>query len=119
MKQVLLNLVLSAVVVMVGLTFYDREVLRPSLRIGLIDVAEVYRLKEREFTELITKAKGEADRTKAFALAEEFAKALPEAMDALPRECRCLVLLKSSVVAASANTVDLTDLLKRKVGIQQ
>jgi len=118
-KQVILNLVLSTLVAMVGLAFYDRQVLRPSLRVGLIDVGEVYRLKEREFTELITKAKGEADRTKAFALAEEFAKALAEAVEALPRECGCWVLLKSSVAGASANTVDLTDVLKRKVGVQQ
>jgi hypothetical protein len=43
-------------VVAAALTAYDRLVLRPALVIGVVDVAEVYRAKEAEFTQILTKA---------------------------------------------------------------
>ena len=39
-------------VVAAALTAYDRLVLRPALVIGVVDVAEVYRAKEAEFTQI-------------------------------------------------------------------
>jgi hypothetical protein len=44
-------------VVAASLTAYDRLVLRPALVIGVVDVAEVYRAKEAEFTQILTKRK--------------------------------------------------------------
>jgi hypothetical protein len=43
-------------VVAASLAAYDRWVLRPALVIGVVDVAEVYRAKEAEFTQILTKA---------------------------------------------------------------
>jgi hypothetical protein len=40
-------------------------VLRPALVIGVVDVAEVYRAKEAEFTQILTKASSEEERQKA------------------------------------------------------
>jgi len=108
---------MTVLIVAAGLLWYDRQVFRPAQQIGLIDVGEVYRIKEREFSELVTKGDGEADRARALALAEQFAKVLPQALQELPRDCGCLVLLRTAVAADTPNTVDLTDLLKRKVGI--
>ena len=48
-------------VVAAALTAYDRLVLRPALVIGVVDVAEVYRAKEAEFTQILTKASSEED----------------------------------------------------------
>ena len=106
-------------VVAASLAAYDRRVLRPALVIGVVDVAEVYRAKEAEFTQILTKTlsqpHSEEDRQKALSMAKTFAQRLPAALDELPRECGCLVLLKTAVAGPTPNTVDLTAQLRRKV----
>ncbi len=119
MKILLLNLGVTAFVISLTLFAYDRFVIRPSLQIGVVDIAEVYRLKEHEFTDLVTKTGAESDRQKALAMAEQFAKALPIALDELSQECGCLVLLKAAVPARTPHTIDMTAILKHKIGIAQ
>jgi len=119
LRLALLNVLVTLLALGAALAAYDRLVIRPALRIGVIDVAEVVRLKEREFTALITKGGStEGERQKALDLAAEFARALPRALEELPGECDCLVLLRSAVVAHTPNTVELTGLLKGKLGIE-
>jgi hypothetical protein len=85
----------------------------------VVDVAEVYRAKEAEFTQILTKAlshpPSEEDRQKALIMARAFAQRLPLALDELPRECNCLVVLRTAVAGPTPNTVDLTAQLRRKV----
>ena len=106
-------------VVAASLAAYDRWVLRPALVIGVVDVAEVYRAKEAEFTQILTKAlsqpASEEDRQKALVMARAFAQRLPLALEELPRECNCLVILRTAVAGSTPNTVDLTAQLRRKV----
>ena len=106
-------------VVAASLAAYDRWVLRPALVIGVVDVAEVYRAKEAEFTQILTKAlsqpASEEDRQKALVMARAFAQRLPLALEELPRECNCLVILRTAVAGPTPNTVDLTAQLRRKV----
>ncbi len=113
--QLLRQGLLTLLVVSAALTAYDRLVLRPALVIGVVDVAEVYRAKEAEFTQMLTKASSEDDRQKALFMARTFAQRLPLALEELPRECNCLVVLKSAVAGPTPNTVDLTAALRRKV----
>ena len=109
----------TLLVVAASLTAYDRWVLRPALVIGVVDVAEVYRAKEAEFTQILTKAlsqpPSEEDRQKALVMARAFAQRLPLALDELPRECNCLVILRTAIAGPTPNTVDLTAQLRRKV----
>ena len=109
----------TLLVVAASLTAYDRLVLRPALVIGVVDVAEVYRAKEAEFTQILTKAlsqpASEEDRQKALVMARAFAQRLPLALEELPRECNCLVILRTAVAGSTPNTVDLTAQLRRKV----
>jgi len=106
-------------VVAASLMAYDRLILRPALVIGVVDVAEVYRAKEAEFTQILTKAlsqpNSEEDRQKALVMARAFAQRLPLALDELPRECNCLVILRTAVAGPTPNTIDLTAQLRRKV----
>ena len=80
----------TLLVVAASLTAYDRWVLRPALVIGVVDVAEVYRAKEAEFTQILTKAlsqpASEEERQKALVMARAFAQRLPLALDELPRD---------------------------------
>ena len=106
---------LTLFVVSATLSAYDRLILRPALVIGVVDVAEVYRAKEAEFTQMLTKGSSEEDRQKALFMARTFAQRLPLALEELPRDCGCLVVLKAAVAGSTPNTVDLTAVLRRKV----
>ena len=63
--QLLAHAMFTLFVVAGALLFYDRAVVRPAQRVGMVDVAEVYRQKEAEFTLLLTKTSSEDDRQKA------------------------------------------------------
>ena len=114
-KALLLNAAFALVIVFGTLAAYDRMVVRPAQRVGVVDVGEVYRQKEAEFTQILTKAGSEGEREKAFAMARTFSQRLPLALEELPRECGCLVVLKSAVAGPTPRTVDLTAQLRRKV----
>lgn len=115
LRQTLLQAGVAALVAGAALAGYDRWVVRPALRVGVVDVGEVYRQKEAEFTQLLTRATGDEERQQALQMARTFAQRLPVALEELPRECGCLVMLSSAVAAPSAGVVDLTAQLRRKV----
>lgn len=109
----------ALLIVLGTLAAYDRVVVRPAQRVGVVDVGEVYRQKEAEFTQLLTRATTDADRETAFALARSFSQRLPAALEELPRDCACLVVLRSAVAGRTPRTVDLTGLLQQKLGHPQ
>jgi NAD-dependent oxidoreductase involved in siderophore biosynthesis len=115
-RTLLLNAIVSALLVALGLAAYDRWVLRPALVVGVVDLAEVYRAKETEFTRLLTQPGSDAERERALALARNFSQRLPAALDELPQECGCLVVIKSAI-AGTPHGLDLTAALRRKVDL--
>lgn len=115
MKALLPNAALALLIVAAALAAYDRMVVRPGQVIGLVDVGEIYRQKEAEFTQLLTRAGSDGERDKAFAMARSFSQRLPLALEELPRDCGCLVVLKSAVAGSTPRTLDLTAQLRRKV----
>ena len=115
MKALLPNAALALLIVAAALAAYDRWVVRPGQMIGLVDVGEIYRQKEAEFTLLLTRAGSDGERDKAFAMARSFSQRLPLALEELPRDCGCLVVLKSAVAGTAPRTLDLTAQLRRKV----
>lgn len=117
--HLVINVALSVLITAGGLLAYDRLVARPAQLVGVVDVAEVYRLKEAEFAKLITESKSDEERQKALNLASTFAKRLPVAMDELPVDCKCLVVLRSAIAGRTPNTRDLTTLLKTKLEEQR
>jgi len=115
MKYLAISVSLSILITACGLLAYDRLIVRPAQVIGVVDVAEVYRLKEAEFAALIRASKSDEERSKAMDLASAFARRLPVAMDELPGDCGCLVVLKTAVAGRTPHTRDLTPLLKTKL----
>lgn len=111
----LANALVSLVVVASALLLYDRQVIRPARAIGIVDLAEVYRGKEDEFTRRLTTARSDEERQATLQMARSFAQRLPVALESLPAECGCLVLLKASVAGPTPYTVDLTPRLRQKV----
>lgn len=90
--QLLRHGLLTLLVVSAALTTYDRFVLRPALIIGVVDVADVYRAKEAEFTQILTKASSEDDRQKPCSWRE----ALPSACRSPLKNCRVNAVAWSS-----------------------
>ena len=89
---------------------------RTQPRIAMLDVAEIYRLKESEFAALLMKPGAtEADRARAIELARTFGAALSALTERLPAECNCLVLTKAAVVGGGI--ADLTPEVKRRFGL--
>lgn len=115
MKALLLHSIATLFLVVAALLAYDRLVVRPAQLVGIVDVSEVYRQKEAQFTQQVTKTATDDERQQALAMARQFAQRLPLALDELPHDCRCLVLVRTSVAGMPPHAVDLTALLKRKV----
>lgn len=116
MRALVAHLVVTVVVVAAGLLGYHHFVMRPAQRVGIVDLAEVYRAKEHEFAQLLAKGTSEDERERAQAMARRFAERLPAALEELPRDCGCLVVLKSAVAGHAGNVIDLTAQLRQKVG---
>lgn len=118
---VLVAVTLAVLCALAALAVYDRQVVRPGLRLGIVDVGEVYRQREAEFTRLVTDAgsastpQADQARAQALAMAQQFARRLPAALQELAQDCACLVLLKSAVAGAPAHAQDLTGLLRQKL----
>lgn len=111
------QLLISAVLVAAALAAYDRWVVKPALRVGVIDLSAIYREKEKSYVELVTaKTASEAERAAAQGMVLSFAQRLPRALDELSTECNCLVLLRSALASANPNVTDLTPLLRHKIG---
>lgn len=116
MRHLAVQLATTLFVVAAALAGYHHAVIRPAQRIGVVDLAEVYRAKEREFAQLLASGTTEEERQQAQALARRFAERLPTALEELPRDCGCLVVLKSALVGHAGQVIDLTAQLRRKVG---
>ena len=117
MKAGVLHIAATVFIVGIALLGYDRMVVRPARLIGVVDVGEVYRLKEAEFTQIVTKSASDDERERALAMARQFAQRLPVALEELPRDCACLVMVRTAVAGVPPNATDLTGLLKRKVDL--
>lgn len=98
---------------------YHFAIVRPALpRLAVVDVAELYRAKEAEFSKIIADPKAtDADRARAMANAERFARDLSMLIDRLPGECGCVVLNKAAVVGAGGGFIDLTPDARKAVGL--
>lgn len=115
MNAPLTHAVVTTACIAAALFAYDRLVRLPALVVGVVDVGEVYRRREAAFAQQLTQSRSEADRQKALAGARAFAQRLPAALEELPRDCECLVLVRTAVAGAPPHAVDLTAHLLRKV----
>lgn len=99
-----------------SLAAYDRWILRPALAIGAVDLSEIYRAKEAQFTQLLIATGSGREREQALEMARTFSQRLPVALDELPLECGCLVVVKTAVIGGP-HVLNLTPALRQKVGL--
>ena len=85
---------------------------------AVLDVAELYRVKETQVAAvLVNHNASETERNTAMTRAAAFGTELTALIEALPEECRCLVLARGAVIGATAPLPDLTPNVRRRLGL--
>jgi len=87
-------------------------------RLAVLDVGELYRLKEREVAAVLVKANAsDEERLAALKRAAAFGNDLNTLVESLPAECGCLVLARGAVVGEAQALPDLTPNVRRRLGL--
>ena len=112
-------LVLNALVSVALLAVGAHWILRSQkTAFAVLDVAELYRVKEFQVAAiLVNHNASETERAAAVTGAASFATELTALIEALPEECRCLVLARGAVIGATAPLPDLTPDVRRRLGL--
>ena len=87
-------------------------------QIAVLDVGELYRLKETQVAALLVKRDiTNADRALALQRASAFGLEVTSLIQSLPEECRCLILARGAVVGPAPHLPDLTPEVRRRLGL--
>jgi hypothetical protein len=107
-------LVSVALIALVHLWFVPER--RPAL--AVLDVAELYRLKELQVAGVLVKRDLSAEeRDGALRRAAGFGTEVSTVLQALPGECRCIVLARGAVIGAEPQLRDLTPDVRRRLSL--
>ena len=107
------EVLVALVAVAASIALYDRTVVRPGQRIGIVNLSGITQLHPTESPGLV--ATGEGAQPTGLA-GRALAARLTLALDELAAECRCTVF-QDGVVVAGPQTIDLTAALRRKIGV--
>lgn len=112
---VLINGLLSAACIAAYALWFATGSAKP---IAVLDVGELYRLKESQVAALLVKPNTtDADRVLALQGASAFGLEVTRLIQALPEECRCLILARGAVVGSAPQLPDLTPDVRRRLGL--
>lgn len=85
---------------------------------AVLDVGELYRLKEHQVAAVLVKRDAsDEDRAAALKQAAAFGPEVTALLQALPEECRCLVLARGAVIGPAQRLPDLTPDIRRRLGL--
>lgn len=109
------NAVLSAAVLF-GYALWIAPPLAP--RLAVLDVGELYRLKEMQVTAVLMKRDAsEEERSTALKAAGTFGTEVTNLLQAVHEECGCLVLARGAVIGQPQALPDLTPDVRRRLGL--
>jgi len=108
---------MAALIISVGLiAIYHFWLARPSAGFAVVDIASVVRVKEAEFTALLSRPEvSDKERMAAYQLVSRIGPEIERAVGELQKECACTIIVKSAVIAGAAE--DLTPRLKEMLGM--
>ena len=105
-------------IVLIALTHLWFVEPRHSPTLAVLDVAELYRLKEAQVaTVLVNGEASDAQRANALRHAASFGTEVSSLLQTLPSECRCIVLARGAVVGTASQLPDLTPDVRRQLGL--
>ena len=112
---VLANTLLSALIILAYALWFAPAA---SPRLAVLDVGELYRLKETQVAKVLVKLDvSEADRALALQRASAFGLEMTNLIQSLSEECHCLVLARGAVVGPAPLLPDLTPDVRRRLGL--
>ncbi|WP_374617323.1 hypothetical protein [Thauera aminoaromatica] len=86
--------------------------------LAVLDVAELYRLKELQVAAVLVKRDAsDEERAGALRRAADFGTEVSTLLQALPGECRCIVLARGAVMGSEPLLRDLTPDVRRRLGL--
>lgn len=86
--------------------------------LAVLDVAELYRLKETQVAAVLVKRDStDDDRTLALTRASAFGREMASLLQSLPGECRCVILARAAIVGPAPLLPDLTPQVRRRLGL--
>lgn len=87
-------------------------------RLAVLDVAELYRLKETQVAALLVKPDAtDADRAAILKSVQGFGAEVIRVVQALPQDCRCLILARGALIGEDSQLPDLTADARRRLGL--
>ena len=90
----------------------------PPPRLAVLDVAELYRLKETQVAGIIVgRDASDEQRLAALKHAHTFGAEISAMIQALPEECRCLIFARGAIVSQDGVLPDLTPEVRRRLGL--
>ena len=90
----------------------------PAPKLAVLDVAELYRLKESQVAAVIVRRDAtNEDRLAALKHADGFGAEMTAIIRALPEECRCLIFARGALVSNDSVVPDLTPEVRRRLGL--
>jgi hypothetical protein len=86
--------------------------------LAVLDVAELYRLKELQVAAVLVKRDAsDEERAGALRRAAGFGTEVSTLLQVLPGECRCVVLSRGAVMGSEPLLRDLTPEVRRRLGL--
>lgn len=112
-------LLLNALVSAVMLGSYATWIAPPKTpSLAVLDVAELYRLKEIQVAASLVKSDTtDADRAAILKNVQGFGVEVTRLLQALPEECACLILARGALIGKNAQLPDLTADVRRRLGL--
>jgi hypothetical protein len=109
------NVLLSALVVLAYALWFAPAA---APRLAVLDVGELYRLKETQVAKVLVKLDAtHEDRALALQRASAFGLEMTNLIQSLPEECHCLILARGAVVGPAPLLPDLTPEVRRRLGL--
>ncbi|MDZ7585827.1 MAG: hypothetical protein U0938_13510 [Thiobacillus sp.] len=111
-----ISLLMALLVSTVTLAAYHFWLAKPTAGFAVVDLASVVRIKETEFTTLLSRPNvSDEDRKSAYLMVSRIGPSIEHAVDRLQKDCGCTIVVKSAVIAGPAE--DLTPHLKAMLGM--
>ena len=89
---------------------------KPAPRIAVLDVAELYRLKEQQVaTALVKRDATDEERTLALKRVSAFGAEMTALLERLPEECTCLILARGALVGSATRLPDMTPAVRQRL----
>lgn len=89
-----------------------------SPRFAVVDVPQLYRLKEAQVAAvLVDKSLSDTQRQAAIQGVARFGQEVAQLIEGLPGHCSCLVFTRGAVTGDAANLIDLTPTARERLGL--